>query len=172
MQHALKAMQGAVLSGKTLGATPADDPSEAVTRTRGVKGRLEAAERGLYTGNGPNGMSGRGKGVVLYGLPGKLTPGGLHTYLRNFKLASAEAGQHEIVKLDTPCVSKLYLASPLLTGCPVLFCRNIRLTLKSRFYVRLNSVAEAHRLVRELHMTFFERNIYENKYPLRAQVVY
>ncbi|KAI0725159.1 hypothetical protein C8Q72DRAFT_877568 [Fomitopsis betulina] len=151
MQHALKAMQGAVLSGKTLGATPADDPSEAVTRTRGVKGRLEAAERGLYTGNGPNGMSGRGKGVVLYGLPGKLTPGGLHTYLRNFKLASAEAGQHEIVKLDTP---------------------NIRLTLKSRFYVRLNSVAEAHRLVRELHMTFFERNIYENKYPLRAQVVY
>ncbi|EPT06196.1 hypothetical protein FOMPIDRAFT_1034132 [Fomitopsis schrenkii] len=152
MQHALKAMQGTVLSGKALRGVPVNDPSEAITRTRGVKGRLEAAERGLFTGNGPNGMStGQGKGVVIYGLPGKLTPGGLRTYLRNFKLASAEAGQQEIVKLETP---------------------NKRLTLKSRYYVRLSSVAEAHRLVRELHMTFFERNIYENKYPIRAQVVY
>lgn len=115
MQHALKAMQGTVLSGKALRGVPVNDPSEAITRTRGVKGRLEAAERGLFTGNGPNGMStGQGKGVVIYGLPGKLTPGGLRTYLRNFKLASAEAGQQEIVKLETPCVSEPHFACHLL----------------------------------------------------------
>ena len=110
MQHALKAMRGAVLSGKTLGAAPAKDPSELNTRTRGVRGRLQAAERGLLTGNGPYGMStSRGKGVVLYGMPGKLTPDSLRTYLKNFKLAVAEAGQREIVKLETPYVSELYL---------------------------------------------------------------
>lgn len=107
MQHALRALRGAVLSGKALGAAPANDPSQVITRTRGVKGRLQAAERGLFTGNGPNGMStSRGKGVVLYGLPGRLTSEGLRTYLRGFKLAAAEAGQQEIVKLETPYVSQ------------------------------------------------------------------
>ena len=107
-------MQGAMLSGKTLKAAPANDPSEVIVRTRGVKGRLQAAERGLFTGNGPNGMvTSQGKGVVLYGLPGKLTPDSLRTYLRNFKLAMAEAGQQEIIKLGSPYVP--WLPSPLAT---------------------------------------------------------
>ncbi|KZT67767.1 hypothetical protein DAEQUDRAFT_812632 [Daedalea quercina L-15889] len=152
MRYTLKSLKGSVISGKLLDADAAHDPKNPVNRTRGVKGRLEAAERGLVTGSGPDGAStSHGRGVVIQGLPGKLTPEGLRSYLKDFKLAATEGGRKEIVKLDTP---------------------NLRLTIKSRFFVRLASVAEAHRLVRELHMTYFESKFYDNKYSLRAAVVY
>ena len=74
-------------------------------RTRGVKGRLEAAERGLISGNGPDGTStSHGRGVVIYGLPGKLTPEALRPYLKDFKLVATEVGHKEIIKLESPCV--------------------------------------------------------------------
>ncbi|KAH9842587.1 uncharacterized protein C8Q71DRAFT_720094 [Rhodofomes roseus] len=153
LPHTVNALNGAVISGKLLQAAARDPmPQSQLARTRGVKGRLEAAERGIITGSGPDGgRTGQGKGVVIYGLPGKFGAEAVRTYLKEFKLAASEDGQKEIVKLEVP---------------------PSKATLKSRFYVRLASVAEAHRLVRRFHMTFFEPNYYQNKYTIRAQVVY
>ena len=69
-------------------------------RMRGVRGREQAAQRGLVSGNGPNGgVTGSGKNVVIYGLPGKMTEEAAGYYLKSFKLAGL-AGDKDIVKLD------------------------------------------------------------------------
>ncbi|KAH9926168.1 uncharacterized protein B0H18DRAFT_876600, partial [Fomitopsis serialis] len=150
--HTLKALNGTVLSGKLLEVTAKDPWSGLEPRARGVKGRLEAAERGVLSGNGPGGgTSSHGRGVAISGFPGKITAEAVQAYLGDFRLASYEGGQKEVVKLGVPQ-------------------RNI--AMKARLYVRLASVAEAHRLVRQFHMTFFEPKVYGTKYPLRAHVVY
>jgi hypothetical protein len=49
---------------------------------------------------------------------------------------------------------------------------NNNFTMAARFLVRLASVSEAHRLVRELHMTYYQPEIHKTNYPLRARVIY
>jgi len=62
---------------------------------------MEAAERGLISGNGPRGgVVNEGRNVVLWGLPGRLTPEGLKGLLQNFKLAGTEGGKMEFVKTE------------------------------------------------------------------------
>ena len=47
-------------------------------RARGEKGRAEAAERGLVSGNGPDAkLKERGSNVYVWGLPGTVTAPGL-----------------------------------------------------------------------------------------------
>lgn len=71
-----------------------------MTRTRGLTGRQEAAQKGLIDGKGPNGgTSGNGKNVILWGLPGKLFPDGLKSYLRSFRL-SDQGDQEIVVKIE------------------------------------------------------------------------
>lgn len=69
-------------------------------RTRGVKGRMDAVQRGIFLGNGPGGgITDSGKNAVLYGLPGRMTEEAAGYYLKNFKLASS-SGTKDIVKLE------------------------------------------------------------------------
>lgn len=42
----------------------------------------------------------------------------------------------------------------------------------SKHLVRMSSEAEAHRLVRSLHMTYFEPEVHKQKYLIRASVIY
>ena len=97
---AVKALDKALLSGKTLGARPAEVLHD-IPRGRGVQGALEAAQRGVVHGNGPDaGLTGGGKNVVIWGLPGKMYASSLIEQLRGFKLAGAEQGRPVVIKLD------------------------------------------------------------------------
>ncbi|KAI0928481.1 hypothetical protein AcW1_005717 [Taiwanofungus camphoratus] len=154
VNRASRALNGGMVGGNLIEATPAKPFVEASHhRVRGVKGRLEAAERGLITGNGPaGGVKDSARGVVIWGLPGKMTPDSLKDYLKNFKLAGLEAGKVPIIKLEVADAPKF--------------------ALRSRHYVCLASVSEAHRLVRKLHMTFYRPEVHGERYSLRAHVVY
>jgi hypothetical protein len=70
-------------------------------RSRGAKGRENAMNRGVITGNGPDaGVRERGKNVVVWGLPGRLTPEDLREYLKGFRLAGSTSGEHDIIKIE------------------------------------------------------------------------
>ena len=101
MTAATKSLDKAILGGRTLKATRAEARNERPPRTRGVKGTLEAGQRGIIDGNGPDaGVTGGGKNVLLRGLPGRLFPAMLAENLRNFKLAGREQGRPVVVKLE------------------------------------------------------------------------
>lgn len=98
---AVKALDKAFLGGKPLSANASDNPVAQRQRTRGVKGSLEAAQRGIIAGNGPDGgVTGGSKNVVLYGLPGKMTADSLAWNLRNFQLAGSERGKPVVIKIE------------------------------------------------------------------------
>ncbi|KAH9856945.1 hypothetical protein C2E23DRAFT_865593 [Lenzites betulinus] len=146
---AYKALNGVHAWGKSLETRLVADVPE-LPRTRGVKGRVEAARRGVISGDGPGGsITGGGRNVVLYGLPGKLVPGALIDSLQEFKLAGVEHGTEVVVKLPSE-----------------------RLASSSRFLVRMASVSEAYRLVRKLHMSPWRPDIHSNKCIARAFVVW
>jgi hypothetical protein len=70
-------------------------------RTRGAKGREEAALRGLVDGTGPDGgITERGMNVVMYGLPGRLHAHELKDFVLGYQLR--EAGIGSIVKVGQP----------------------------------------------------------------------
>lgn len=69
-------------------------------RMRGLKGKDYAAKRGYFDGNGPRGgIKNSGKNVVIWGLPGKMTPDALKELLSDFHLAGTEGGKTESVKM-------------------------------------------------------------------------
>lgn len=78
----LKALHNTSISSLPISAASSPPPQINVPRrTRGAQGRAEAAERGLITGDGPRGgVKNTGKNVVIWGLPGKLTPEGLKVF--------------------------------------------------------------------------------------------
>jgi hypothetical protein len=68
------------------------------SRNRGTKGRRDAADRGLITGDGPDGgIVSNGRVVVVSGLPGKLGSEGFRRYLKRFGVSG---GQQEITKIE------------------------------------------------------------------------
>ncbi|ETW86007.1 hypothetical protein HETIRDRAFT_432539 [Heterobasidion irregulare TC 32-1] len=116
-------------------------------RSRGDRGRLEASQRGVISGDGYRaGITETGKSVVVWGMPGKMTTDTMRLFLRGYKLAP---GEGQITKLDS-----------------------IGTQLTSRHFVRLNSMSEAYRLVRNVHMTFFEPLVWGDRYIIRARVVH
>jgi len=151
LQENLLALQNASIAGIPIKATPTrlSDPSP--PRQRGVKGRREAADRGIL-GNGPHaGLSNGDRNVTIWGFPGKLEPESLFPLFEHFNLSTNKAGQPDIVKI------------PLPDGA---------FTMVSRFLLRLASASEAHRLVRQLHLTHWEPEFNGMRYPLRAQIIY
>ncbi|KAG8732025.1 hypothetical protein FRC12_019464 [Ceratobasidium sp. 428] len=113
-------------------------------RVRGGKGRAEATERGLLTGNGPDAkVKERGTCVYLRGLPGTTLSHHLAQVFESYGLRVTTENEHPI--------RQIYRKTPT-----------------SRFLVRLSTTASAHRLVRDFHMT--ER--FGPGYIVRAQVVY
>lgn len=98
---AVKALDKSVIGGKSISAEPTDD-IPVLPRTRGSKGLLDAAQRGIYQGNGPSaGVPGGAKTVVLSGLPTGLLPVRVVDSLRGFKLARSEMGSPAVVKAFT-----------------------------------------------------------------------
>jgi hypothetical protein len=68
-------------------------------RSRGLKGREEASERSIVSGNGSQGgITDVGKSVVLLGLPSKISTDAVRRYLKDYSLMG---GQAEVVKLET-----------------------------------------------------------------------
>ena len=101
MSRALAALDSQTLAAFPIRATPSLPPSSLPLRTRGPKGRMEAAERAVLTGDGPTaGVSGSGRNVVISGLPGRLSPDALRLLVKNFKLAGATPGEQEIAKIE------------------------------------------------------------------------
>ena len=94
----LAALQQLRFSGHPLTPRTTPSPSEPSMRSRGLKGREEASERSVVTGNGSQGgITDGGKSVLLSGLPGKISTDVVRRYLRNYKLMG---GQAEVVKLE------------------------------------------------------------------------
>jgi len=147
MPRNLRILKKATMTSLPLHATAVPNPFP-VGRTRGSVGREEAANKGLVSGNGPNGgTSGHGKIVIMWGLPGKLPSDGLRNYLRAFRLSNAR-GHENIVKIEPE-----------------------RFSLTSRHLVRCSNPSEAYRLVRRFHMTYFSEHVYGDRYLLGARVV-
>jgi hypothetical protein len=68
-------------------------------RSRGLKGREEASERSIVSGNGSQGgITDVGRSVVLSGLPGRISTDAVRRYLRDYSLMG---GQAEVVKLES-----------------------------------------------------------------------
>jgi hypothetical protein len=67
-------------------------------RSRGLKGREEASERSIVSGNGSQGgITDVGRSVVLSGLPGKISSAAVRRFLKGYQLMG---GQAEVVKLE------------------------------------------------------------------------
>ena len=172
MGQAIAAFRNASISSIPIRAFPS--PAYiAPQRGRGVEGRERAAERGVLQGNGPRaGLGVSGRNVVLWGLPGKLTQEGLRSMMVAWELAasSGTAGLEilKIVKCVDPFIFKRapYQAQKSVNRPPTKF------SLYSRFIVRTQSAAEAHRIVRQLHMTHFHPNVYQDRYLMKARVIY
>ncbi|KAH9900996.1 hypothetical protein C8Q73DRAFT_226809 [Cubamyces lactineus] len=146
---ALKNLKQAVVGGKSVRAR-AMNTSPEIPRSRGAKGLLEAGQRGAITGNGPSGgITGSGRNVVIYGLPGRMNAVMLADSLRNFKLAGTEFGREVIVKLEPKGAAST-----------------------SRFLVRASSVSEAYRLVRTFHMRPWRPDLNGDKFTAHAFVVW
>ncbi|KAI0780865.1 hypothetical protein BD413DRAFT_608095 [Trametes elegans] len=147
---AAKALNKAVVGGKMVTAQSVATIPER-KRSRGTKGLLEAAQRGVINGSGiGGGITGSGRNVVLFGLPEKLIPFVLADNLRQFKLAETEHGREVVVKLES---DNSYSKS-------------------SRFLVRTTSVSEACRLVRKMHMTPWRPDMFKDRYIVRAFVIW
>ncbi|KAI0748189.1 hypothetical protein C8Q80DRAFT_1170648 [Daedaleopsis nitida] len=145
----LKALNGSVLGGKKVRSRTLHNVSREF-RGRGSKGLLEAAQRGIVTGDGPDaGISGGGKNVLLCGLPLKTLPAQLADRLRNYKLAGLEQGRPVVIKLTEEKVT----------------------SSTARFLLRLESVSEAYRLTRTLHMHKWRPDLYGNSFTVRATVI-
>ena len=68
-------------------------------RSRGLKGREEASERSIVSGNGSQGgITDGGRSVLLSGLPGKISAEIVRRSLKTYKLMG---GQAEVVKLES-----------------------------------------------------------------------
>jgi len=68
-------------------------------RSRGLKGREEASERGIVFGNGSQGgFTDVGRRVLLSGLRGRMTTSAVRQYLKDYSLMG---GQAEVVKLES-----------------------------------------------------------------------
>lgn len=116
---ALKALQGTMLGGKPLRAYPLNSDF-ALSRRRGMEGLREAGERGILTGDGPDaGISGGAKNVIMYGLPGKMTPLKMSDNLRDFRLAGSEQGRPVVVKIErcVPPTPVYTLLEPMHVQC-------------------------------------------------------
>ncbi|KAF8590591.1 hypothetical protein K439DRAFT_1627841 [Ramaria rubella] len=150
VEPAFALLRNAQISGFTVDLATTGPLQDLPGRTRGADGRREAMNRGILTGNGPDaGVRDRGKSVVIWGLPGKLTSEGLREHLKEVRLAGSADIKEDIVKIEPD-------------GRP---------SYTSRHYVRTLSISEAHRLVRHFHMTPYSRGG-PVEYMMRARVVY
>ncbi|CAE6515384.1 unnamed protein product [Rhizoctonia solani] len=147
-EQALEVLRDSVIAGYTIRAQKTDEQNLVDAglppRTRGPRGRAEAQERGLASGNGPDAkLINRQKNVYMWGLPGRILGPELVKLLDPYELRVTAEEPRPIQKLE-------------------------RKAPTSRFVVRLTTIAGAHRLVRDFHMT----EKFGAGYLVHARVVY
>ncbi|CAE6433245.1 unnamed protein product [Rhizoctonia solani] len=147
-EQALQVLRDSVIAGHTIRAQKTDEQNLVDAglppRTRGFRGRAEAQERGLASGNGPDAkLINRQKNVYMWGLPGRTLGPELVKLLDPYGLRVTAEEPRPIQKLE-------------------------RKAPTSRFVVRLTTIAGAHRLVRDFHMT----EKFGAGYLVHARVVY
>lgn len=100
----LRALDKTTIAGIEIEAVPKLESQGPPPRQRGAKGRQEAAERGLVTGNGPHaGLTNSERSVTIWGFPGKIGVDGVLPRLKAYKLTTTERGKPYISKV-LPCV--------------------------------------------------------------------
>ncbi|EJU05766.1 hypothetical protein DACRYDRAFT_20149 [Dacryopinax primogenitus] len=151
------------ISGHDVVAIAANQPSNVPGIDRSLS--LDFGPRGTFTtGSGPDaGLFSRGTSVCLYGLPGRIQAEDVEAALRGFALRKPT--RREQVVDDDPQAAEEHLPSVNKLA------HNGR-SLTSRHLVQLENISEAHRLVRQLHMTYWDEHTWGTKYICRARVVY
>ncbi|KAF8710680.1 hypothetical protein RHS03_02153, partial [Rhizoctonia solani] len=147
-EQAVQVLRGSVIAGYTIRAQKTDEQNLVNAglppRTRGPRGRAQAQERGLASGNGPDAkLIKRQKNVYMWGLPGRMLEPELAKIFEPYGLRVTDEEPRSIQKLE-------------------------RKAPTSRFVVRLMTTAGAHRLVRDFHMT----EKFGAGYLVHARVVY
>ncbi|KIL68603.1 hypothetical protein M378DRAFT_158426 [Amanita muscaria Koide BX008] len=153
LKNNLKMLGSASIASKLLKFEPRllDDADTALPRSRGAKGREEAATRGAMKGNGAHaGITNGERTVTIWGFPGKTDVPAVEFILRSFDLARNKDGKASAYKVMLP---------------------EEEFSMYSRFIVTLANVSEAHHLVRQINMTHFEPETLGNRFILRARIV-
>lgn len=88
VREALRTAKKITFTGREeIGASMTVDPQFSAQRQRGVKGRIDALNRGLL-GSGPSAGFPTGRTVTLTGFPGKMTLPNFIPYVEGFQLAN------------------------------------------------------------------------------------
>ncbi|PFH52410.1 hypothetical protein AMATHDRAFT_2145 [Amanita thiersii Skay4041] len=150
----MRLLQNIGFAGVPLHVEPklSSDVRELPGRTRGVKGREAAARRGILDGNGPHaGLLNGERTVTIWGFPGKTEVPTVEYILKSFKLTRSVNGKSSVFKIPIP---------------------QNEFAMSSRFIATTQTVSEAHRMVRQVNMTFFEPDTLGNRFLLRARIVH
>jgi hypothetical protein len=105
----------------------------------------------------------------MSGLPGKMTVDVLRSLVKNYELAGSGDIKHEVFKVERQVAVFFSLLNDEMTYRGRI---GQSFSLFSRFLLRLGSVSEAYRLVRRVHMTYFQPDKYEKRYLIKARVVH
>lgn len=121
----LQKLQGLILDGTPIAAAPCPDPGIS-RRLRGKEGRVQASNRGVITGDGPEGgIRVSGREVVLWGLPGGVSQQQVKRYLVKQGLVPEGLdgnGECEVLKVDqyVTFAPHIFLFHALICHCKVL----------------------------------------------------
>ncbi|KAG6329730.1 hypothetical protein ID866_9358, partial [Astraeus odoratus] len=149
LQKNIAKLEKSSIGGFLVSTHSADMPS-VTPELRGIKGRQLAASRGAITGTGPSGgIPSHGKHVCIWGLPPKVSADSIKEYLQGFGLT----------KLDDK--TEIYQV-PIPDGA---------FSLYSRHLLRTQSVSDSYHVVRRVHMTYFQPEIFGKKFQVHARVV-
>ncbi|TCD68885.1 hypothetical protein EIP91_009435 [Steccherinum ochraceum] len=153
VRDALRTLNNSVIGGQRVLLEPASEPTAVLpARTRGAKGRAEAAERGVILGDGPAaGVSHPGKTVLLTGLPYGTTVLGVRYLLQSYHLEDTlKLGQDDIIRIQPQHKDHVV----------------------STFLIRLQDASSAQRLIRHFHMTPFQKSQERSaKFFMKARVI-
>lgn len=149
LQQNIAKLEKASVGGFLVTAHPTDVPS-VNSELRGVKGRQLAAKRGAITGTGPSGcVPNNGRHVCIWGLPPKISSDSIKEYLQKFGLTKLD-DKTEIYQVPLP---------------------ENAFSLFSRHLLRTQSLSDSYHIVRRIHMTYFQPEVFGRKFQVHACVV-
>jgi RNA recognition motif-containing protein len=104
-EQALQVLRNSVIAGHTIRAQKTDEQNLVNAglppRTRGPRGRAQAQERGLASGNGPDAkLINRQKNVYMWGLPGRVLGPELVKLFEPYGLRVTDEEPRSIQKLE------------------------------------------------------------------------
>ncbi|KAI6036372.1 hypothetical protein BKA83DRAFT_4162007 [Pisolithus microcarpus] len=149
LQAGIAKLEKASVGGFLVSAYPTDMPS-VNSELRGVKGRQLASKRGAITGTGPSGcIPNNGRHVCIWGLPPRVSSDSIREYLQKFGLTKLD-DKTEIYQVPLP---------------------ESAFSLFSRHLLRTQSLSDSYHIVRRVHMTYFQPEVFGKKFQVHACVV-